>query len=676
VRVSNVSPPPADAGGPAPDTGLPDSAGTWTNGVVDAELAVGIGDADGADRAEPADAHGDGGNAMAAESAIRRDGGAERDTVPPDVARTLAKRTGVELAEDGEPPLFPRGLSRHGGVTVYVAELKHGAWGAAYRTADGRTSYWRSEGNLAAEERQMLLGALIAAEGLTPKANGNGTGASHPKAGGLATIKPVDQGDDDRDEDQPDDVVIEVKNEPGVSADGAAETTERAQNPTNGHGDEVAVPQDGRDILTPKHAGWLQKAMEKRGCGIGEHPPVFFISKETRFGHRFVFVADLDGVLCALFGNRAGVLGTWCAKGRIKEATKEQVARMRAELKALREKEAGTARQGEAPVETVRQNDAEDGASADDIEAEGAAKPAGQGDGADGAVQPEAVGRIEPEGDGAGLLLEDGRAALDGEVIPPEGTLFAEVNDLNDKLTAGLRNTVEMAVKLGEALIEAKAKCPHGTWLPTLKRYTRISARSASNYMRLAQAWPMFPAGNRQSIADLGVAGALADLNRRERDAREARPDPKKKPQEPAATTEEKVAPETERQQELAVPAGGPGPAIEASTATTTETTKPQGTAAVPSPSAKAPAAPPTDQPPSGAAPRISGDALFGEIVSLRKSSDYSVKLKELRELKSPRLSAGHLELLDAIVATEERFLQGLRDLREKVSLEAAEARP
>jgi hypothetical protein len=72
----------------------------------------------------------------------------------------------------------------------------------------------------------------------------------------------------------------------------------------------------------------------------------------------------------------------------------------------------------------------------------------------------------------------------------------------------------------------------------------------------------------------------------------------------------------------------------------------------------------------------MGGADLFWQIVSLRNGSDTSVKLKELRELKSPHVAASHLELLDAIVAMEERFLQGLQDLRERVRLERAEAGP
>ena len=342
------------------------------------------------------------------------------------------------------------------------------------------------------------------------------------------------------------------------------------------------------------------------------------------------------------------------------------------------------------------------------MEGEGVAAGPRQGAaaGEDGGDQPEAVEAVEAgdatsasddactnsadqreHGDGASLLHEGGRAALDGEVIPPAPAgLFDEVIAFNDELAAGLRSTVETAVRLGQALIRAKERCPHGTWLPTLERCTRIKARSASSYMKLAKAWSMWSAKHRQQIADLGLVAALADLSRRERDAREAGrhhrrlahakerdPDPAVEPATTPAMTEEQATSEPERQQEL-VPAPAVKPAVAASTVTRTKMAKTQEPAVAPSPSSEIPIALSTNQPPSGAAPpRMSGADLWQAIVSLRRGSEKGDPIARLNELKSlDRHSARRLELLDAHIGAQARFLAGLRSLREQLGREAA----
>jgi putative DNA primase/helicase len=184
--------PPADAGGPTPDTGRPESAGTWTNGAADAELSAGAGSANDADRAELADTQGEGGNPMAAGAAARPDHGAGRDTLPPHMVQSLVKQAGIALAEGDGAPTVPLGLSYHSGIPVYVDELRGGAWGAVYRTRNGRTGFCRSVGKPTFDERQMLLDKLPVTEGLAraPKANGYA-------ANGRAVEAPVEAGGDE-----------------------------------------------------------------------------------------------------------------------------------------------------------------------------------------------------------------------------------------------------------------------------------------------------------------------------------------------------------------------------------------------------------------------------------------------------------------------------------------------
>ena len=118
------------------------------------------------------------------------------------------------------------------------------------------------------------------------------------------------------------------------------------------------------------------------------------------------------------------------------------------------------------------------------------------------------------------------------------------------------------------------------------------------------------------------------------------------------------------------------------------EVARKQGKVAAPAKKAKtrvSPAAPPAKDPvapallgsarPTGARNK-SGLDLLGEITSLQKGRDGGA-IERSRELASlDRFSARALELLDSIIAAEKQFLQGLENLRERMSLEMAEARP
>jgi hypothetical protein len=180
VRVSDVSPPPADVGGPAPDAGPPDSAGTWTNGVADAELSVGIGDADGADRLELADTHGEVGNAVVADSVTRRDHGAGQDILPPEVARSLAKQAGIALAEGEGAPVYVVGeRNRFGGTFALPVKGDDGTFAAVYGIKGSVKGFWRRRheaGPRRAESAARRAGGRgrLGAEGERQRARGRG----------------------------------------------------------------------------------------------------------------------------------------------------------------------------------------------------------------------------------------------------------------------------------------------------------------------------------------------------------------------------------------------------------------------------------------------------------------------------------------------------------------------
>jgi hypothetical protein len=64
---------------------------------------------------------------------------------------------------------------------------------------------------------------------------------------------------------------------------------------------------------------------------------------------------------------------------------------------------------------------------------------------------------------------------------------------------------LEHAIAAGDALIEAKARLPHGEWLPWLREHAEFGERTARHYMAIAR--------NRKRVADLGsVRAAVAEL--------------------------------------------------------------------------------------------------------------------------------------------------------------------
>ncbi len=92
--------------------------------------------------------------------------------------------------------------------------------------------------------------------------------------------------------------------------------------------------------------------------------------------------------------------------------------------------------------------------------------------------------------------------------------LARRINEEHDGVVRGLRATLEHARHAGALLLEAKAQCGHGEWLPWLDAHIPFGRRMAQNYMRLAEHWPELEtrAPNAQQIAHLGVGEALKVL--------------------------------------------------------------------------------------------------------------------------------------------------------------------
>jgi hypothetical protein len=77
---------------------------------------------------------------------------------------------------------------------------------------------------------------------------------------------------------------------------------------------------------------------------------------------------------------------------------------------------------------------------------------------------------------------------------------------------AALKSSIDHSIAAGELLIEAKAKVPHGQWLPWLRDNCAISERTAQLYMRLAKNRTAIEGQIRNGVADLSLNEAAALL--------------------------------------------------------------------------------------------------------------------------------------------------------------------
>jgi len=97
-----------------------------------------------------------------------------------------------------------------------------------------------------------------------------------------------------------------------------------------------------------------------------------------------------------------------------------------------------------------------------------------------------------------------------GNLTLPE--LAAEANRHHQcALDAGTA-MIEHAREAGEHLLAAKSRCAHGEWGRWLADNFEGSARTAQNYMRVAQRWPEIMQANTQRSAYLSVDAAIKML--------------------------------------------------------------------------------------------------------------------------------------------------------------------
>ena len=89
------------------------------------------------------------------------------------------------------------------------------------------------------------------------------------------------------------------------------------------------------------------------------------------------------------------------------------------------------------------------------------------------------------------------------------GTLADRINAEHQACLGAVESARAHAIEAGRLLVQAKAGGSHGTWLPWLADNFEGSERTARGYMRLYRNWAAVEEAKRQSVADLGIGGAL-----------------------------------------------------------------------------------------------------------------------------------------------------------------------
>lgn len=96
--------------------------------------------------------------------------------------------------------------------------------------------------------------------------------------------------------------------------------------------------------------------------------------------------------------------------------------------------------------------------------------------------------------------------------------LPTRINKLHVMVQQDAISAIERARLAGELLIEAKKTVGHGNWLAWLGESITFSAKTASNYMRVARSLPKLEDEDRQRVADMSfrdlLSAMVTDTNR------------------------------------------------------------------------------------------------------------------------------------------------------------------
>jgi hypothetical protein len=94
----------------------------------------------------------------------------------------------------------------------------------------------------------------------------------------------------------------------------------------------------------------------------------------------------------------------------------------------------------------------------------------------------------------------------------PLPALAAEIENCHQAAYRAAEDALNLALRCGDLLIEAKAKIKHGEWLFWPETNTTVGNRQAQNYIRLAKNRPEIEAANTQRDSHLPVREAIALL--------------------------------------------------------------------------------------------------------------------------------------------------------------------
>jgi glycine cleavage system regulatory protein len=103
------------------------------------------------------------------------------------------------------------------------------------------------------------------------------------------------------------------------------------------------------------------------------------------------------------------------------------------------------------------------------------------------------------------------------DLVPHLAELANKINAEHQQAETAMRAGLEHAKNAGELLMQAKAQCRHGEWLPWLGANVRFSERTVQAYMRIAKRWGELES-KAQGLADLTFEDGLKLLAKRSND--------------------------------------------------------------------------------------------------------------------------------------------------------------
>ncbi len=84
-----------------------------------------------------------------------------------------------------------------------------------------------------------------------------------------------------------------------------------------------------------------------------------------------------------------------------------------------------------------------------------------------------------------------------------------DINALNNELESAIKSTIEIAVKLGEKLIEVKKALPHGEFQSFIESNCTVKYRQAAKYMKLASNWEQLSKVHSDALLELSIEDNL-----------------------------------------------------------------------------------------------------------------------------------------------------------------------